>query len=1009
MQSPASELKFSYPNKFIRAGAGAGKTTQLISTFVDFVQKYKTVHKKYPKVILTTFTRKSTQEIKERLLKQALKINDSDLFAYMNKKSFVHISTIHGVLGLFLNQYQELIGLSTDFKVLDKQQIKKQNFKELKAILKTETQFIELLEHYSFKDLREHLDRGFEFSNEQEKIQFVNETDMKNFRQKEISKILAVIETLTELPTPEGKGWAEHFIYLNHIGSALKKNDLASALNIFENKKKKPSFSSTKPPFDEQLHEEMQKYFKDDKSILCQLDTDLYISENHKINQLFSDLLQKFTKNIKESRRQRNEITISDLETLTLEIIRLYPQAAKQFSSEYDYFMIDEFQDTSPVQLNILNQFISGLPHFIVGDPQQSIYLFRGARSEVFLTKQKQAESEKNENIKYENIRLNTNYRSRPSLMKFMNQYFSDFSKAFEPMIPKTVDTVSESLFCDGYFIRAVDENLSAINHIQKLLKIGAKASDICVLSKKNSVLMNLAQTADKYNVPVQLMVAAGFDDRREILDLVSFLRFLVNPFDNENLIQLLRSPWFQMTDGEIVEFRHLKTASKTENHLWVQLRKSEHADAINLNSYLIQFKKSGILQTAIQFINQSGLLQSSQYLDSSGKKEANIWKFIQSLRDQMNHKTFHLNEYLSFQFSSLQSDLASNLSEAQPVVSPDRVSLMTIHNAKGLQFEHVLILGFSAPPQTVKSMTFSKDETSGLYNLGIFSDEDSQIQNSYWGQAQRKLFNEREIAESERLLYVAMTRAMTSVALISEERKIKYTNSWFGKSNWPEVSVVSSEDFKFESLVDEAVPEILKRTQKEKLTVAEPYQILTEQKSMSESVTGQVSAGKSKNTEISKYFIENLNKAKTGTDLHKFFEALKYNSLTEVHSMTNDTNKKYLNYLLSQTEIPLNEILKNGFAEWGFGLKHQNKMIQGQIDAWGVVDNTVYILDYKTGSSEYLQKAFDQLNFYAICLKEMNQIQNLQKIILGVVYPVEEKVFKKEVSFKDLKLTLMS
>ena len=123
---------------------------------------------------------------------------------------------------------------------------------------------------------------------------------------------------------------------------------------------------------------------------------------------------------------------------------------------------------------------------------------------------------------------------------------------------------------------------------------------------------------------------------------------------------------------------------------------------------------------------------------------------------------------------------------------------------------------------------------------------------------------------------------------------------------------------------------------------------------------------------------------------------------------MTNETNKKYLNYLLAQTEIPLDEILKNGFAEWGFGLKYQNKMIQGQIDAWGVHNDVVYILDYKTGSSEYLLKAFDQLNFYAICLKEMNQIKDSQKIILGVIYPVEEKLFKKEVSFKDLKLTFV-
>ena len=132
MSSSAPELKFNYPNLFIRAGAGAGKTTRLISTFIDFLQKFKLHNNKFPKVVLTTFTRKSTQEIKERLLVKALELNDQDLFAYINKKSFVHISTIHGVLGLFLNQYQDDVGLSSDFKVLDKEQIRKQNFKELK-------------------------------------------------------------------------------------------------------------------------------------------------------------------------------------------------------------------------------------------------------------------------------------------------------------------------------------------------------------------------------------------------------------------------------------------------------------------------------------------------------------------------------------------------------------------------------------------------------------------------------------------------------------------------------------------------------------------------------------------------------------------------------------------------------------------------------------------------------------------------------------------------------------
>jgi ATP-dependent helicase/nuclease subunit A len=1009
MSSPTSELasrsvsqvEWVYPNLFIRAGAGAGKTTRLISTFIDFVQKFKAHHQRYPKVVLTTFTRKSTQEIKERLLVKALDLNDQDLFAYMNKKSFVHISTIHGVLGLFLNQYQDDVGLSTDFKVLDKEQIRKQSFKELKSIFKSNTDFMELLEHYTFQNLLDHLDKTFEFANQHSQIYFVSSDVLIQRREKEFDRIISLIETLTELPTPSGKGWLEYFQQLGQIRQALVQKNLDLALQISDQLPSKPRFSADKPAFDTDLHEELQKYISSSKAILNQLDTDEYIVENHRMNELFHRLQSIFSEKIKASRQQKNEITISDLETLSLQILKKSPEKARQFSEGFDYFMIDEFQDTSPLQLQILNQFIGDRPHFVVGDPQQSIYLFRGARSEVFLSKQ--AEALKGN---YENIRLNTNYRSRPSLMKFMNHFFTDFSTAFEPMDHKPIEVESDSAFLDAYYIQSKNETLATLVHIQKLIQSGAQASDICVLSKKNASLMSLAQEAGKFNVPVQLMVAAGFDDRREILDLVSFVRFLVNPYDTENLIQLLRSPWFLMTDSDLVGFRQ----NKSEPHLWMNLKLSNHPDVFVLQKYLEQMNDQGILQTTKDFIQNSKMLESCEYLDATGKKEANIWKFVQNLRDQMNHKSFHLNEYLTNQFSSLQSDLGSNLSEAQPVISPERVSLMTIHNAKGLQFPHVIVIGMKDQPNVTTIMPLAKDEDHGLYNLGIFSAEDSQIKNSYWSQTIRQQFNQREHAESERLLYVAMTRAMTSIAMIAEDKKKNLSTTWFAKSKWPDVGQHLTDEFKVESLRDDSEPVVLILQKKSKSEIQKPYRILTEATAGSESVTEKIAKSKfSKLSEVSNQFVQNLMKAKTGTDLHKLFESLKYNSLEDVKAWTTEKNRKYLDFLIHQTQIPLSEILQQGHVEWGFGLQiktsEQNKMIQGQIDAWGILGKTVYVLDYKTGTSEYVESAYEQLRFYASCLKAMKFITADHQVILGVLYPVEEKVFVKTVSYSDLSL----
>ena len=97
---------------------------------------------------------------------------------------------------------------------------------------------------------------------------------------------------------------------------------------------------------------------------------------------------------------------------------------------------------------------------------------------------------------------------------------------------------------------------------------------------------MDLSAQATKYNVPVQLVVAAGFDERREVLDLCSYLKFLVNPYDTENLIQLLRSPWFAMTDDEIVNFRHLKN----EIHFFSS-KKNRKAGAHNTRNDIRDFQ----------------------------------------------------------------------------------------------------------------------------------------------------------------------------------------------------------------------------------------------------------------------------------------------------------------------------------------------------------------------------------------------------------------------------------
>ena len=113
-------------------------------------------------------------------------------------------------------------------------------------------------------------------------------------------------------------------------------------------------------------------------------------------------------------------------------------------------------------------------------------------------------------------------------------------------------------------------------------------------------------------------------------------------------------------------------------------------------------------------------------------------------------------------------------------------------------------------------------------------------------------------------------------------------------------------------------------------------------------------------------------------------------------------SDQAIVRFLLDNRELDFPLLLKHGNNEWGFGLKTGVTFIQGQIDLWCELENEIHVLDYKTGSSEYSEKAFEQLSFYTHALAGMKVISESKKIIHSVVYPIEQVVKKKE--FKDLK-----
>jgi ATP-dependent helicase/nuclease subunit A len=780
------------------------------------------------------------------------------------------------------------------------------------------------------------------------------------------------------------KSWAAYLDYLTQVKSAVKQNNFALLLETLDEAPRKPAFKEAAPSIDPGIHELILELTG---TLLKDLyDSAEFISAHEKLNVLFHEFINELYEISFRQKRLTGELTLTDLESLTLQIIENHPEAAKEFSDSWDYFMIDEYQDTSPLQVKILNSFVRNRPCFVVGDPQQSIYLFRGARSEVFDLKQKEM-AESNASIDF----LETNYRSETSLMNFINLFFSEFSSQFKPMIPKKSSEEKKTDAADAIYLRAENQPEAAVFQMMTLLKEGVSPQDICVLSRNNRNLEEVALLAAEKGIHVQLQSAAGFEETREILDLMAFNKFLNNPHDDENFVNLVRSPWFYISDEDLLLLGEVKRQKK--NSLWSCLLQSEKkALAEQLLRYLEFFDSLGVLQTTKRFLAERSFVSYSAYYDPNGKREANIFKYVDALAQAEKRAGFSLGLFLDEQFQSLQIDSASGSAEAQPVVQPDCVSLMTIHASKGLQFKHVIVLGFSDKLKLSHVSELSFDPVSQKYSLSVFNEETMKYEPSNWSQQLRKAFNQRELAESERLLYVAMTRAIKSLCLILDTSKRTDKNSWGARISWPQPGAQFGEGFK--ALGAEYTGGLEGASTRESVStpVRKKFSEVLITSDETRSVTDLLSSAQKNESTLAQQLI-NLHKAQYGSDLHRVFESLKFLDLKKVKEKLPSKDREAVDYLYSMKELDFAKILENGHNEWGFGLKAKTRFIQGQIDLWAELEAEVHVIDYKTGSSQYKEKALEQLAYYTCALFEMKQIPADKKIIHSVIYPLEKTV----------------
>lgn len=1000
-------------DEIVRAGAGAGKTTTLVARVIDLILHYRSTHQRWPRLVVTTFTRKATQELRERLTIEACERDDLELLDYCRSRTMLHISTIHGVLGLFLRRYGHLMGVDPSFTFLSETGARQVRRTVLRQMLIEEPHAAELLEAFPLARLESLLHSYSEaavlhptMQPQSESVIRAEQNEVLQALSEQTGRIAAEI-----LSRAQGERWRQYGEFLQavarHLGEAHHPQGWQRLQDLQALWPNKPALTKSETRLDTLLDEQIKELNHELDQVLSDPGWSPEAAEAlARLGNSFSTIAAQYDQRLLTAKLAQSTLEMSDLELLSARLLRQHPAVAEIFSEDWDHWLVDEFQDTSPLQIELLKCLIGPKPHFVVGDPQQSIYLFRGARVEIFA----RHEAELQSRGVAAQFRLK-NYRSHPSLLVFLNDFFATLSADFQAMEPKSENFEPERVVACFHVAPEVDkiggreaeyEALRA--HIQTLLAQGnVELSDICILGRKNDHLLKIAQHLKAHGIPTHVHASRGYFQRREVRDALAILKFLVHPHDNKNLVHILRSPWARVADQDLVRAFQAKGPS-----FWEQLRASElngHPVIQDLERFRLEVESQGFSRTWERALVHLGLFDFSHHHDATGRCEANLWKLLGTFHQFERQPGFKVLDFISNSQTTVVDTESADEGDAVTAVEPNVVNLMTIHAAKGLQRQHILLPHCDEPPPRPRTPDLACAE--GVWSVTIpWGDEEKWIYSPLAKRLAREQ-RERELKEHDRLLYVALTRAQESV-FISWSGRAK-AESWAARWRWPVTECGQFQSTHYttqvrQGRVDEVPPYRALHTQS---VIRDSWEQVSERAaepaSLSLSVVDLLEGERvpTRRRASEDTVVHDVARAIFGTQVHRLLELRQFDAqgswrqlAREWFGERNAEVIQAVEWVEALSEPPMATLLTKAQAEWGFQVRTNAGILEGQIDLWGEENGRIWLLDYKSGDPAYVEKAFAQLEIYAYALRRFGHRLPIE---LVVIYPFERQVHRRE------------
>ena len=450
---------------------------------------------------------------------------------------------------------------------------------------------------------------------------------------------------------------------------------------------------------------------------------------NHELK-MFTEYFGEY----QEMLTERKSLDFDDLLLKTIEILELYPEVRSKYCRFIRHILVDEFQDINDVQFKLIKLLMDEeTTLYVVGDPDQTIYTWRGANHRIILKLEDELK-QINQKANLETIVLDKNYRSTKSILDCANK-----------LIINNTERVKKDLFAvngDGdkvNFFNARTLREETTNIVTTILDLhknkGVKYKDIAVLYRANYLTRELESTLSSYRVPYKVYGGQKFFQRKEIKDIISYFRLIVNDLDDTAFDRIINVPRRGIGPGTCDKIA--KAAEELGQTKYSYIRE-------NLNDAPVSIKQKALLSEmvkGIDHIRQCILRQDSTYVDEIHDFIEETLGYYRYLKEEDETKWEDRKDNVEELFSSLRVQLTEDptltfeefvnsailQSSQDEVENGDYVSLMTVHTAKGLEYDYVFVFSLGQ---------------------GVFPSQRAMLE------------SKRGIEEERRLAYVAFTRA---------------------------------------------------------------------------------------------------------------------------------------------------------------------------------------------------------------------------------------------------------